>query len=459
MDLAMMVRMSRYKLKAVFTLLAGLAFAAPLFAADQPLVIEKIEITGNSRTSESTVYRWLRLEPGDEVTPEELLAAMETFRETRLFDRVEFTSRPGSARGRIVLHIEAREKGAQFRFGAGYQDLSGWYVIPAELRFDNRLGLGEQIRLQLKIGYRTTGLHLLYEHPRFGDGRNHWGFSLYGTGNDRLYFLEGTEYRHNVEEGGAEAHLGRRLTEHLSLELGGGYENVDPDSFAVAGGKNDDREIAGGDELPFGELPADVAAGIDLVQRGVARFDLTWDSRAAGRLAGTPVAGLWGRVRAKGIFPDAGDPYPIVTADLRGYRALFGAAFTAWIRAGAATAVTPWYDRFYIGGLYTVRGFPSHSLSRPGGETRFCSVSIEMRSPLAGGRTNPRLAGILFVEAADGWSVDSVPKWEDVAASAGYGLRLRVPWLGWLGVDAGIPLTESPVKDAFNLNGSIGMTF
>ena len=454
-----MVRMSRYELHTLYSLLAVLALALPIFAAGQPLVIEQIEINGNSRTSESTVCRYLRIEPGDEVTPEELLAAMETFRETRLFDSVEFTSRPGSARGRIVLHIEAKEKGVQFRFGAGYQNLSGWYVIPAELRFDNRLGMGEQIRLQAKIGYRTTGLHLLYEHPRFGDGRNHWGFSLYGTGNDRVYFLEGTEYRHGVEEGGAEAHLGRSLTDHLSIELGGGYENIEPDTFAVAGGKNENCEIEPCDELTLEELPGHVAADLDLVQRGIARFDMTWDSRAAGRLAGTPVAGLWGRVRAKGIFPDAGDPYPIVTADLRGYRSLFGAAFTARLRAGAATAETPWYDRFYIGGLYTVRGFPSHSLSPPGGETRFCSASIEMRAPLAGGRANPRLAGILFVEAADGWSVNSEPKWEDVAASAGYGLRLRVPWLGWLGIDAGIPLTESPVNDAFYISGSIGMTF
>ena len=47
----------------------------------------------------------------------------------------------------------------------------------------------------------------------------------------------------------------------------------------------------------------------------------------------------------------------------------------------------------------------------------------------------------------------------DVSAGAGIGLRLRVPWIGWLGLDVARPLTDSPVREAFHGNASIGMTF
>ncbi|RPJ40303.1 MAG: hypothetical protein EHM19_13900, partial [Candidatus Latescibacterota bacterium] len=150
---------------------------------------------------------------------------------------------------------------------------------------------------------------------------------------------------------------------------------------------------------------------------------------------------------------------PTLAADLRVFRAAGSVAFAARARGGATGESAPWYDRFYVGGLYTVRGYPSQSLSGPGGETRFWSASIELRAPIVGRPEEPRLAAIAFVDAGDAWSVDEAVSLNDVAVGIGWGIRLRVPWIGWLGVDAARPLSESPVHEGFHGNASIGMTF
>ncbi len=122
------------------------------------------------------------------------------------------------------------------------------------------------------------------------------------------------------------------------------------------------------------------------------------------------------------------------------------------LRGGVIGESAPFYDRFYVGGLYTVRGFPSQSLTAPEGSTSFGSASLEYRAALIGRRDAPRLAGLLFVDGG-------VTEGDDPAAAAGFGVRLRVPWLQSLGLDFGIPITESPVEEAFHANLSLGWSF
>ncbi|MFH1278220.1 MAG: BamA/TamA family outer membrane protein [Candidatus Eisenbacteria bacterium] len=447
------------KTRFVVAMVLGFAVASAAMADERPFVLEGLEITGNTRTPERVAWLYLGLNPGAEVTAGGLVVAVDELRREGPFESVEFWSSPGSEKGRIVLHLDVVEKGFQFRFGMGFQDLSGWYMIPAELRYDNRFGRGEHLRFQVRLGYRTGGGWFVYEEPRAGDGRTWWGLRLGGEGVSRAYLWNGVEYNHLVNRGGLEAHVGRRFTRHLSLEWGGTIEAVEVDSTAEAAVDDKVRGVEWGDELPFEDLPPGVAAAVGEESRGTARFDVVWDSRSEGRLAGTPVGGLWGRLRTEGVFPDESDPYPRVTGDIRAYRSLFGAVFAARVRGGYAGWDAPFYDRHYVGGLYTVRGFAEQSLTRPAGDTRFWSASLEMRAPLAGGREAPRVTGILFVEAANSWTDDDEPTWGSVAAAAGYGIRIRLPWVQWLGFDVGIPITDSPENEAFHANGTMGMTF
>jgi hypothetical protein len=280
---------------------------------------------------------------------------------------------------------------------------------------------------------------------------------LAGDETQHVYFDEQVELRHKIRRGRIEARGGRRLGAHWDWEAGIGSETIEPDSFATVGPEAGIDGLEKGDEVPFDSLPAGVARGLGEVKRGVLRLDLTHDSRGRARVAGSPASGMWGRVRGEAFLErDAG--FRAATIDLRGYRAFLGGALAARARAGVVGSRARFYDRFLVGGLYTVRGFPNQSLSPPEGDTRFWSASLEWRAPLVGSRAAPRLAGVLFVEAADGWT-EGAPSLDDAAVGAGYGLRIKVPWFGHIGLDAGIPLTPSPLDESFRLDASIGWTY
>jgi len=426
-------------------------------APEPVLILEAVEVNGNTRTTEQTVQFYLPVRPGDRVDQHALLAAVEELRRSELFAEVDFYTRPGSERGRLVLVLEVREKGVEFRLGTGNSDLEGWYLIPAQLSADNRLGRGEQLDLQLKIGYRHAGLVLAFEQPRLGDGRSYWGLRASSLATDRIYFFEQAEYRHRVTRGSADVRFGRRLTRRLAGEIGFCFEEVKADSFATAYASDESRDIAVGDELPWEELPAEVASAAGQRRRSIAHLELRVDSRSRLRVAGSPAAGLWGRLRVAGYLQ--GDAsFGAVRGDLRGYRRFLGGSLCGRVQARAVGERAVFYDRLYLGGLYTVRGFPSQSLTDPGGGTWLWSASCEYRAPLVGDRARPRLAGVLFVDVGEGGTRrDRVL--QDPAAAVGWGLRLRVAWLGWLGLDFGIPVTPSPVEESYRAHLSIGWTF
>jgi outer membrane protein assembly factor BamA len=191
--------------------------------------------------------------------------------------------------------------------------------------------------------------------------------------------------------------------------------------------------------------------------RAVLHLDLQHDTRARARRAGTPVAGVWGRLKTTGT---AQGPHSHLglQADFRGYREGLGGVLALRLRGQLVTGHAAFYDRLYLGGMHTVRGFPSHSLSAPGGDTWLASGSLEHRSTILGDARGAKLAGVLFVDAgaAGGFGSDA---WPGLAAGAGYGLRLRVWWLDWIGLDVGFPLTERPLDQRFQGTASLGWSF
>lgn len=443
--------------------------------ASTPLLLESIEITGNSRTPDSTVLLFLPLRAGEAVDQERLVAAVEELRASELFASVEFHARPGSERGRLVLALAVVERPVELRLGTGNTDLDGWYLIPAELALDNRMGRGERLAAQLRLGYRTAGAVLAFAEPRAGDGCTFWGAELAALGTQRLYFADGVEYRHQVDRQRFGVHAGRRFSRRLSGAIGWRLETVEADSSAEVNADDDARGLERGDDLPFAQLPAGVAAGVGRHERSFVTAGLVLDSRSQRQVAGSPVAGAWSRLRLEQCLQgDRG--FGAADLDLRAYRAALGGVVAARWRGSVVGDAAPFYDRLYLGGLYTVRGFPGQSLSAPAGDTWLWAGSLEYRAPLVGDCARPRLAGVLFLDAgqsgggetgggdaSDGDGGEAVKAaWSgrrDIAAAAGWGVRLRVGWLGWLGLDCGVPLTDSPVDDAFRAHASIGWTF
>ncbi len=420
-----------------------------------PLTIERFEFNGNTRTSNSLALMASGLAVGEVATPMSIHAAAERLRESHLFREVAVHTRPGSRAGLVDVVFSVKENRPHLRFGVGHEDFSGWYLIPVQLNLDNLTGHGETVRLSTRIGYRLSGLVLSIQRPLLGSSKTTWELRLRGESQARIYFNEGTEIQHNVGHGGADLCIGHRFAESWIGEIWAGGETVTPDSSAKVYRANEDQDREQGDEIDFDQLPLSIQG--DLVDRKQSRIGigLFLDRR---RGSGLHARGVRARVDGEGVFWKDGQ-FGLLRSDLRGYLPITERLqLAARVRLSGVSSDAPFDERFYLGGLYTARGFPSHSLSPPQGELNLATLSFEIRSAWIGPAEKPRLAGLLFFDLGLGGNQGFDPL-RDGAAGIGYGIRWRLPWVGYFGLDVGHPLTPAPVDEQFHLNLSLGWSF
>ncbi|MBU1701832.1 MAG: BamA/TamA family outer membrane protein [Candidatus Eisenbacteria bacterium] len=419
------------------------------------LIIEKIEVQGNLRTSAGRIIAVSGLATGDPATPETIHSAAHRLRSSSYFSEVEVYTRAGTAPGRVVVVFSVSENRPHFRLGMGYEDLSGWYLIPLQLNLDNLTGHGEILNLSARVGWRLSGLVLTYQNISLSDPRRFFELQLKGESVDRLYFLEGTEISQVVSQSGLGFHGEVPVADHLNLGGWFDVESFEPDSSAEVYRKNEMQDRREGDIVPFEDLPTGIQSEVGrrtLVSIGMS---LGIDTRRGG---GLRTRGLWGRTLGEYIFSEK-DGFPAWHWDLRAYTPIGSRLqLSARSLAGSVSSKAPFYKRYYLGGLYTVRGYPSHSLSTPEGHLNFATLSLELRAAWIGAAVDPLLTGLVFCDLGTGWN-DRWPDAGDISAGIGYGFRLRMPWIGRLGLDIGYPLNPSPVKESFHINASIGWTF
>lgn len=422
---------------------------------DPAFIIEAVEIAGNTRTSAAIATRVAGLEPGTTTSIQEILSSAERLRESQIFSKVKIHTRPGNAPGRVIVVFDVEETRPHFRLGMGYEDFSGWYLIPIQLNLDNLIGHGERFRISTRLGYRVAGLVAEYRHPIGRERTTFWEATLRAEGQDRIYYHDRTEFRHGIERSGLDLRLQHSLHPALSLETWGSIERVRADSSARVYRTSESEDRDQGDEIPFEELPAGIARDLDRGHFPRIGLALNLNARSGGNLLGR---GFAGRASGEWIATDE-DPFALADFEVRAYRPLpANLQIAARLSYAVASRGAPFYERSYLGGLYTVRGYPSQSLSPPDGDLSMAVLSLELRGPIIGSAENPRLAGLLFVDGGAGWSSGGIAE-ENTAAGVGYGLRWRLPWVGRLGLDVAHPLSAAPVEEGFHVNLSLGWSF
>jgi len=428
--------------------------SSPSPPAWQP-IIEQIEVRGNTRTPAGDAIVVAELREGGPASAHLIQAAAERLRQSHLFQEVSVHTRPGSAPGHLIVVFDVSESRPSLRLGVGYEDLSGWYLIPVQLNLDNLSGHGEHFDLSARFGFRLQGLVLTHRRPSLTDPRCFWELALRAESQNRIYFHRDAEISHRVGASGIDLALGRPVTRHVALTAWASYEKLEPDSSAEVYQAQDAEDLESGDNLAFAELPPGVQASLAARTQGRFGLALGLDTRES---TGVRRRGVWGHLLGEAIVGEAGD-FQRAEWDLRAYAPLLErGGLAVRTRLGAVSQAAPFFQRYYLGGLYTVRGFPNQSLSPADGSLQFAVASAELRAAWIGPPDDPLLTGIVFLDYGLGWN-HGRPDLAAGAASVGYGFRLRVPWIGRFGLDIGRPVTPSPVDEAFHINGSIGWSF
>jgi outer membrane protein insertion porin family len=394
----------------LFALLLGFpAVGASDEGAAATLRVAGIEFEGNRVTREAILRREVALRPGDVVDEAALEMARQAIMDLGLFREVRVERRDAEGGETVVFRV--REKYYLFVLPRLSRSSDGDIRFGGELRFDNLLGLNQQLTLRAERERPDSGLSrqedrlsVRYEVPR-----------LIGSRYGLVVGMEHAETEKQPVDGGPDAAY-REDQSRLELRLLRWLDPVRSRGWRVEGGLGWDYR----DFVALGDTVVVPQEGLDAQLRlGVLYTDVSdYGVRRAGEEYGVRVG-----LPLKAFGSDYS--YEQIDLEYRRYQPvwpLFGggpANLNVRFRLGFASG-QPFDDRAYsIGGAGGVRGYDREYRE---GE-RMAILNAEYLTPLFG---YAPLRGVWFVDAGDVWEQGERPTTPLV--STGVGLRWHLRW-------------------------------
>ncbi len=147
--------------------------------------VERINITGNTRTLDKVIRREFRLAEGDAFSTAKVRRSQQRLRNLGFFEKVDVSAAPGSSPDKTNLEVQVVEQSTgEISFGAGYSTTAG-IVGDIAIKERNLLGKGQEARLGLSLGTLSTSIDLGFTEPYFMDRQISAGFDIFRTSNDR----------------------------------------------------------------------------------------------------------------------------------------------------------------------------------------------------------------------------------------------------------------------------------
>lgn len=409
--------------------------------------VESIKIEGNTKTKSKVIIRELALRPGDVFDMTRMDTSQRRLQNTRFFEEVRLNPEDTNIPGRKDLSVAVREgRTGSFSFGAGFGSVES-AVVFFEMRqgnfdlFNWRSGFqgdGQKFRVRASIGTDSNQILIAFEEPWLFEQRLAFGVELFRTESD----FQSSEY--NELRTGFELYLRRRLFELVEARLSYRLESVEIKDVDKGTYPDADDGIADVFQEAEGK---DVVSKVGLTLLRDTRDSLLFTRKGNRTTVLNEWAGLGGDVDYYKF--ETRTAHYIPTFDyLDQTFSIIGRLGTA-IPYGSSDDV-PFYDRFYLGGPDTLRGYDYRDVSPRdaddedeaiGGNT-YGLLSFEYTFRVA-----EPLGFALFYDAGFVNEDDTDFSTSDYADNWGVGVRLMM--LGSpLKLDLGFPISNPDYVDA-----------
>lgn len=399
--------------------------------------VEKVQIRGNTKTRDKVIRRELRIRPGERFDGKKIEKSKERLQNLNYFEEITYDTEPtdaGSNRKDLIFRVKEKRTG-ELSFGGGVSSIDTFmgFAEVSQRNFDilnwpRFTGGGQSLSVRGQIGTIHQEYDVSFVEPYLFNKPISWGTNLYATSQDNKNTLFGERRL------GASTTVSRLFKD--VLRTGGGYtlERVEL------------RDVAGTAPVSVTEFK-----GPDWLSR--LRAFTTFDNRdnvfnpTKGR-----VINLGGEL--VGSFLGGDQEFYILRSGYTEYltvhkkHQLEFQARLATSQSFGKSSTTPAYDRFFAGGLGTVRGFnyrrvgPQEGGESVGGQT-MAIANLDYTFPL------PYLdafRGVMFLDAgnvsADSYNID----FGKFAASVGPGIKVKTP-IGPLAFYYGLPVANRDTKD------------
>jgi outer membrane protein insertion porin family len=172
--------------------------------------IERIDITGNTRTKDKVIRREFRLAEGDAFNAELIRKTRTRLNDLGYFAGVEITTAPGSAPDKAIVTTRISEKATgELSFGGGYSTDAG-ALVDIGLAERNMIGTGIDASINGVLAQKRSSVQMSVTDPYFLDRNLVAGFDLFLIQTDYL----GTE-PYDERRVGGDVRIGYEFNEHL----------------------------------------------------------------------------------------------------------------------------------------------------------------------------------------------------------------------------------------------------
>jgi outer membrane protein insertion porin family len=445
----------------------------------QKSYIEKVEIRGNINTKDKVIRRELAVSPGEVFdmvrvkVSKDRLEGLQYFEQGKVEARPEPTDPPIAGRKNLIVGVEEKNTG-NVQLGAAFSSVDQ-IVGFAELNQGNFdifnpptfRGGGQKFRLRVAVGSVRQDYVVTFIEPWFLGRKLALSIDAYHT--EKNY--QSLDDIYDETRTGASVGLTRALgsdfligsvgytIEDVGISLNSGFHG--PINTSVSGpGSSSGDPSSGGSGGGVRQIPANVPNDI-LIETGHhllsrVRASIAYDTRGGGLL---PTKGQRTELRGEvvgGMLGGDKDFYKLEMQSawyFRGFAS--GHVLEVAGRTGVASSLgsgeVPFYERWYLGGLNTLRGFKYRSISprQPGftepigGNTYwfgYAEYSIPIFQQDKERGVGIRLAAFYDVGDVESGSYDysNLNHFND---NWGIGLRLNLP-IGPLRLDYGVPITH-----------------
>jgi outer membrane protein insertion porin family len=428
----------------------------------QQVTIERIDITGNTKTRDQVIRRQLRVYEGELFSGTGMRRSKERVTQLGYFETVEVSQKPGSDNEHVVVQVEVKEKSTgTFQVGLGFSNVEN-FIFTAQIAQNNFLGWGQAVSASAQLSGLRNFIQLSYFDQYFLDTNFIVAVDAYRTQADYFGFIR--------QATGGAATVGRNFFEDWMVNLAYTLEFV-----AVQPGTNYDADVPLANEFPTG-----------LRRTSSLRLSVQWDRRD-NRLFPSRGHLIYASVETAPWFLGGDLNFNRYTAYARYYYPLpLGIVAKANAQIGYLQALDnrpghqlPISERYFLGGINTVRGYLLRSIApttitgtstRPdattqnfpvGGDKQFF-VNLEVEFPIF---EKVGIRGVVFADAGNVFAVDA-NFFQDklynlplgLFYSIGFGFRWFSP-IGPLRFEWGIPLyrrsqADQPVVFEFTIGNS-----
>lgn len=411
--------------------------------------IDNVDVSGYGKTKKYVFTRELSIHPGDLYDAAKIRRSQTKIMNLGFINDVQVDLQPTADPQKVDLGFNVVEgRPGMFQAGLAMSSMDGLYgeVSVNHLNFLNR---AQRLSLRTMFGKEILDYTVSWYTPWIYEKPTSLGVDAFNTRRYRSFVTENQAY--TEKRIGGRVKVGPRFNDDIyQLSFGYSFENVDiydiDPNYMYAPGKKPGEYIEKG-KTNISTFSADIA---------VDTRDNMWDPTRGWRnslgvaLAGGPIGGdldLW-YFNARSIFNhtvlNVGGNYPIVFV----LSNKFGS-----VQPYGRTKYVPPYEKFFLGGADTVRGYERAGEIGPAyGGDMYYVMNAELRFPIAreGRRNMAQFA--FFFDMGNSWDhFDDIdfslgPNENQFKAGVGVGLRFTTPALP-IRIDWGYGLNHDKGQD------------